>query len=168
MANQSNFRNINFTALLYETLTGSLSINAAFTPTWFYKFCAACLAIFIQPFAAFNIFRQKEWLIANCKWQVGQLTNVLNYLYDPIQKRINISQSIALPEFLMQFPYPPEEFLSDFDSAPLNFWTTFGNGPATTTVSINVPNDPAIDLTDLTATVAQINIEGPKYTIQQV
>lgn len=166
MANVTNFRNINFTALLYETLTGFLSINKAQNPTWFYKFCAACLILFQQPFVDFVLFRNKEWLIAQCKWQIGQLTNVLNYLYDPIQKRIYIAQAIATPEFLMQFPYPPEQYLNDFSNDPaLEFWNQFGTGPLTSLVTIHVPNDPAVDLVDLTATVAQINIEGPKYQI---
>lgn len=163
MANLTNFKNINFTALLYETLTGFLSLNKAQMPTWFYKYCAACLVLFQQPFLDFDTFRNKEWLIANCKWQIGQLTNVLNYLYDPTLNRINITQSVATPEFLMQFPYPPEQFLGQFGDAPLQFWQAGGSGPATTAVSINVPGD--ADIVDLTATVAQISIEGPKYTI---
>lgn len=166
MANTSDFRNINFTALLYETLSGFLSINKAGTPTWFYKYCVACLVLLQQPFLDFVTFRNKEYLIANCKWQIGQLTNVLNYLYDSTLSRINISQAVATPEFLMEFTYPPEQFLGDFDSDPMEFWNSFGSGPATSIVTINVPA--GVDLADLTATVAQIAIAGIKYTINVV
>lgn len=166
MANPSNFRNINLVSMLYETLTGVFSINKTGLPTWYYKLCVACLAVLQAPLTDFYAFRNKEYLIANCKWQVGQLTNVLNFLYDPIQNRINIQQSIATPQFLSQFAYPPLQYLSDFDTPPLEFWRTFNDQSATSIVTINVPA--GINLSDLTATVAQIAISGVPYQIAVV
>lgn len=162
MSNPSNFRSIDFTEMLYQTLTGFFSINKALLPTWGYKFCAACLTVFQGPFASFDAFRQKEYLVANCKWQIGQLTNMLNKLYDSTLNRIYITQSIANPEFFWQFAYPPSMFLSDFGTAPMQFLEQFGN-VATTIVTIHVPN--TVPLSDLTAVVAQISITGIPYQI---
>lgn len=148
--------------MLRETLTTALSLNKLIAPTRMYKFCAGCLSVLIQPFTLFDAFRRKEWLIANCKWQVGQLTNVLNSLYDSTLNRIFITQSVATPQFLMQFAYPPEGYASDFGSAPMMFLEPFG-GVLETVVTINVPG--SADLVDLTATVAQIAIDGPEYKI---
>ena len=159
----NSIRNIDIPRMLYETLTGFFSINANNQVTWLYKFCSACLAG-LQPYLnTFFTFLAKEILIANCKWQIGQLTNVLNYLYDPIQNRITITQSAVTPEFFWMFAYPPAMFLSDFGSAPLVFLETFGSPTAQSDVTINVPA--GIDLADLTAAVAQIAIDGISYKI---
>lgn len=149
--------------MLYETLTGFYSINSAGQVSWLYKFCAACLSILQVPFNNFVVFRTKEYIIANCKFTIGQLTNVLNYLYDPVQNRISITQSTVGAVFFWKFAYPPSLFLSDFGSAPLAFLETFGSRVAVSAVTINVP--PGIDLIDLTATVAQIAISGIPYQI---
>lgn len=163
MVNPSNFRGIELKALLYETLSGFLSLNKALDPTWLYKFCAACLVIMDVPLTDFYAFRNKEYLIANCKWQVGQLQNVLNFLYDKVQNRIIVAQSIAHPEFLMEFGYAPEQFLSEFEEDPIEFWREFNDGTASSSVIISIPVD--ADLVDLTATVAQIAMEGVPYKI---
>jgi hypothetical protein len=162
----NNFRNINFPVMLYETLTGFFSINLSGQASWLYKFCAACLSVLQPSFNAFQAFRTKEYIIANCKFQIGQLTNVLNYLYDPVQKRIYITQSTVGAVYFWKFAYPPSLFLSDFNSAPEAFLETFGSRVAVSTVSINVPA--GIDLVDLTATVAQIAITGIPYQIVTV
>lgn len=148
--------------MLYETLTGFFSINEQGQASWLYKFCAACLSVLQNPFNSFVLFRNKEQLIAGCAWQIGQLTNVLNYLYDSIQNRITITQSTVTPEFFWKFAYPPSMFLGSFADAPLTYLFPFG-GVAISEVTINVP--PGIDLADLTATVAQIVLSGIPYKI---
>lgn len=164
MANPSNFRKVDLKALLYETLSGFLSLNKALDVSWLYKFCAACVVLFNVSLTDFYAFRNKEYLIANCKWQVGQLQNVLNFLYDSVQNRIVVTQSIAHPEFLMEFGYAPQQFLTEFDDdPPLEFWREFQDGTTTSIVTISIPAD--ADLIDLTATVAQIAMEGVPYKI---
>lgn len=164
MAN--NFRNINFASMLYETLTGFFSVQSDGTIADLYKFCAAFLSLLQTPFTLFDAFRKKEYLIANCKWQIGQLTNVLNFLYDPIQNRITITQSSSTPTFFWKFAYPPSMFFSDFDTAPMVFLETFSSKTATTAVTIDIPSD--IPLDDITATIAQISITGIPYKINHV
>lgn len=159
----NNFRNISIPNMLYETLTGFYSITGIGTVSWLYKFCAACLSVLQTPFNDFVTFRTKEYIIANCKFTIGQLTNVLNYLYDPIQKRITITQSTVGAVFFWKFAYPPSLFLSDFGTAPSAFLETFGSRVAVSTVAFNVPA--GIDLIDLTATIAQISIAGIPYKI---
>lgn len=165
MSNPSNFRNLDYPALLYESLTGSFSINKAGQVAVPYKFCAACLAPLVAPFADFVAFRDKEYLIANCKFQIGQLTNVLNFLYDKDLNRIFITQSVGTPEYFWEFPYLPSMYLPEFgdDVTPPVYLREFGDQTAATLVTINVPA--GINLSDLTATVAQINITGINYKI---
>lgn len=152
--------------MLYETLTGFFSITAAGAVSDLYKYCAAFLSVLQTPFNSFDAFRKKEYTIANCKWQIGQLTNVLNFLYDPTQKRIYITQSFSTPTFLWKFAYPPSGFFSDFGSDPMMFLETFASKTATSAVTINVPSE--IPLDDITATIAQISILGIPYKIQQI
>lgn len=149
--------------MLRETLTSFFSINKAGQATWGFKFCAACLAVFITPFAAFDTFRRKMYLIAKCKFQIGQLVNVLNFLYDPVQKRITIEQAIATPQYLQMFPYAGTMWAGSFDDDPIVFLQTFNSQAAHTIVTIHVP--PGLDLDDLTATVALIAINGIPYKI---
>lgn len=152
--------------MLYETLSGFFSVNAAGQLTWIYKFCVACLVVLQGPFTDFDNFRKKEFIIAGCKWQIGQLTNVLNFLYDPTQNRITITQSISTPQFFWKFAYPPTMFLSDFGSAPMDFLEDFESGVAKSAVSINVPSSfNAAIVDDLIATVAQIALTGIPYVI---
>jgi len=166
MANLSNFRKIDFPAMLRETLTSFFSINKAGAATWGYKFCAACLAVLIQPFKDFDAYRQKMWLIANCKWQIGQLTYVLNRLYDPALNRITIAQAVTTPQFLNAFPYDGTMWAGSFDDAPIVFLQTFGSQAAKTVVTFVVPAE--LDLDDLTATVALVAMDGIPYKIVTV
>jgi len=163
MANVSNFRRIDFPAMLRETLTSFFSINKRGAATWGFKFCAACLAVLIIPFQDFDAYRKKMWLIANCKWQVGQLTNVLNKLYDPVQKRIVVLQAVSTPQFLNLFPYNATMWAGSFDDDPIVFLQTFGSQASRTIVTIQVPA--GVDLDDLTATVALIAMDGIPYKI---
>ena len=153
----NNFRTISFPRMLYNCLTAPFSINASNLPTSIYKYCAAFLGILQQPWLDFIAFRNKQALIASCKFTVGQLTNVLNFLYDPTLNRIYIVQSVANPEYFWQFAYPPSMFLGQFGSAPLQFLRGFDDLEATSLVTIHVPA--GADIVDLTATVAAISIE---------
>lgn len=153
--------------MLYETLGGAFSITKDAQVSDLYKFSAACISVFQGPFNDFAAFREKQYLIANCKCQIGQLTNVLNYLYDSIQNRIYITQSTANPEFFWKFAYPPAMFLGRFADAPKRFLRRFGDKSSASLVTVVVPAG-LPNLSDLTATVAQIFLTGIPYQIIQV
>jgi hypothetical protein len=115
------------------------------------------------PFDGYETYRTKEAIIANCKWQIGQLTNVLNFLYDSSLSRIFITQSAIADIDDPTFAYAPYNFDDVFSEAPLKFERTFNDRVATTLVTINVPV--GVNISDLTATLEQIKLTGIPYQI---
>ena len=159
------FKNINYRIMLFETLRKFFSVNSNNSISVLFTFLTAFVQLFEVPFANFVTFRNKEQLIAQCKWQVGQLANVLNILYDSTLKRIYCTQStyniLAAPEFA----YTSTTYCSDFGSAPLIFAGEFNDKVNTTAFIINVPTD--VYNGDLVATINQIAFTGSNFTIQQ-
>jgi hypothetical protein len=158
-----NFRKIDYGRLLYETLRSYYSVNADGNVTIAFKYLLAIISPLQAPFVGYDIYRTKEAIIANCKWQIGQLTNVLNYLYDSSLNRIFITQSVILPVVDPTFAYDPDNFDTVFTEAPAIFERTFNDRVAQTLVTINVPI--GVNISDLTATVEQIKLIGIKYVI---
>lgn len=159
-----NFKDIHYGKLLYETLRAYYSVNSSGNISTFYKYLLAIVQTMQAPFDNYNTYRRKEAVIANCKWQIGQLTNVLNYLYDSTLNRIYITQSVILPVADPTFDYPPVNFDGAFtDSPPAIFERTFSDRVASTLVTINVPT--GTNVSDLTATVEQIKFQGIPYKI---
>jgi hypothetical protein len=157
------FRKISYGKLLYETLRAYYSVNTSGNISIMYKFLIAIVQVLQMPFDDYDIYRTKEAIISNCKWQIGQLTNVLNFLYDPALSRIYITQSIVLPVDDPTFQYPPYNFDTVFAEDPVVFERTFSDKVASTLVTINVPA--GVNISDLTATVEQIRITGIPYKI---
>jgi hypothetical protein len=160
----SSFRNIDYGRLLYETLRAYYSVNAAGEMSILYKYLAAFVAPFQAPFDAYSVYRKKEALIASCKWQIGQLTNVLNFLYDSVYKRIFITQAelqiIADP----MFEYPSIHSDGTFEMLPVVSEPTFDGNVSATHVTINIPS--TVNQSDLIATVEQIRMQGIPYEIK--
>ena len=166
MANQipgTNFRTINYGKALYETLRGYFSINAAGELSILYSFCAALVALFQTPFNNYAAFRQQQALIANCKWQIGQLTNVLNMLFDPINKSIFITQSVILSISDPTFAYPPVNQDDTFGYPSTAQERKFTDKAAETLVTFNIPN--TVSVTAITAVINQICLLGIPYNI---
>lgn len=162
MAN--NFKNINYGRLLYETLRSYFSINPVTNKiTGLYKYLAAIIQPMQPAFDTYVAFRNRQAIIANCKWQIGQLTNVLNYLFDNNLKRIYITQSSSTIISDPTFHYPPKHFDDTFTWSSTIYERRFGDKLAGTLVTINIPA--AVDEADLEAVVEQIRIEGIPYKI---
>ena len=87
------FRTIKYSKMTFETLRSYFSVNASGQLSILYKFVFSCLYPLQSVFDNYDTFRIKKQIIASCKWQIGQLTNVLNYFFDPTLKRIHINQS---------------------------------------------------------------------------
>ena len=162
----TNFRNIDYGKMLYESLRNYFAVNAAGNMSILYTYLAAFVAVFEAPFADYVTFRIKETLIANCKWQIGQLTNVLNMLYDAKLNRIYVTQSVITFLSDPMFQYAAINFDSDFGTSPEQFEREFTDRLNETVVTINVPT--AVYSSDLVATVEQIRVDGIPYLIQQV
>lgn len=159
------FKNINYGKMLYEALRGYFSVNAAGEMSILYRFCAACIAPLQGPFDAYAAQRQINEIIANCKFQIGQLTNVLNYLYDSVQNRIFITQSAIQTLSAPEFNYVTTMQTQEFDTPATRQAREFNDSVATTAVIFNVPV--GISIPAITATIEQIKIDGPPYTIIQ-
>lgn len=160
----ADFKNINYGKMLYESLRNYFSVNYQGEITWLYKFCAACIQPLQAPFDAYAIARAKNHIIAQCRWQIGQLTNTLNHLYDATLARIYITQSALTSISDPEFAYAPTHFDATFGDAVLIDERTFTDRAGTTLVTIHVPV--SVDLSDLIATVEQIRVQGIPYLIE--
>ena len=110
-------------------------------------------------------------MIANCKWQIGQLTNVLNYFFDPTNKTIYIDQVTLLDVF---DPVMTGNQATNFDPIVTGFESTlyeptFDQTVIITGVIIHVPAAYATpgtaNYTNLVSVIEQIKITGIPYTI---
>lgn len=151
--------------MLYETLRAYYSVNSAGKINWLYKYCACLLQPIIAPLEAYEAERIINGLIANSKFQIGQLTNVLNYLYDNTLNRIYITQGFYMQTVARNFNEPPIAFARNFGEAPIIFARNFGEKPKLINAVIHVPF--SANLSQLTATVAQMALEGLAYQIVQ-
>jgi len=159
------FRNINYRKLLFESLRNFFSVTAIGSISTFFKYFTAFVQPLEAPFTTFTTFRNKELLISQCKWQVGQLANVLNILYDATLKRIYCTQSTYNILTAPEFAYTSTTYCSDFGSTPLIFSSEFNDKVNTTAFTINVPT--SVYTSDLLATVNQIAFDGSNFTINQ-
>lgn len=157
------FRDIDYGRLLYETLRAYYAVNSEGEISILYKFLAAIVATLQEPFDKYQEYRSKEFLIASCKWQMGQLTNVLNYLYDNSQNRIFITQSVLTVVVDPMFQYPPSNFDVTFSETPTIYERSFNDKTSSSLVTINIPS--GTNESDLVATIEQIRIQGIPYKI---
>lgn len=165
MANQptQRFRSISIGKMLYETLRAYYSVNSAGQLSWLYKYCAAILQPLVTPLAEYDIQRVYDGLIANSKFQIGQLTNVLNYLYDQPLNRIFITQGFYSATVDRNFNVPAILFARNFNETAISFARNFGEMGKFVSATIHVPASDNVSA--LTATVAQMALEGLSYTI---
>lgn len=68
--------------MAYESLRDYFAVNKAGKLSVLYKLLLSTLWPLQTAWNNFEAYRKKTWLISQCKWQIGQLTNLLNYLYD--------------------------------------------------------------------------------------
>jgi len=162
MAN--NFRNIDYGKMLYEALRNYFSVNSDGQITVLYKYCACFLQPLQLPFNNYDAARQINALVAQCRWQIGQLTNVLNFLFDTIQKRIFITQAKTSVLSAPSFPYNTPVQVRGFGSPAQAQARGFGDNTSTSKVVFNVPV--GVNISNITAIIEQIRIQGIPYVIQ--
>lgn len=167
MANQqaNRFRSVQYPTMLYEALRGYYSVNSSGKVNWLYKLCAALIQPLVAPFAAYEAQRIVNGLIANSKFQIGQLTNVLNYLYDNTLNRIYITQGYYYQPYSTNFNETPLLFSKNFGQTPAWYGRNFDNTLTFVGAVIHVPY--SANLAALTATVAQMALLGRDYLIIQ-
>jgi hypothetical protein len=163
------FKNIVHTEMLKETMRW-FATNKDGNPSKLYKYLFAVVFVLQTFFQSFSAWRDEKFIIANCKWQMGQLTNVLNYFFDPINKTIYIDQAIILNIF---DPVITGNQAVNFDPVITGNESTlyepdFYSTVYITGVIVHVPNAIYIDsiqMSALTAVLEQIKITGLSYTI---
>lgn len=159
-----NFKNIDYSRQLYESLRNYFAVNAAGQISMLYKILLCYLMPLQQPFADYDAFRQKMALIAQCNFQVGQLTNVLNMLYDPALLRIYITQATTSNLQAQGWAYKPLIQARGFAEPAQVQARGFKDSSSRSVVTINVPA--VANIVDLTATVELIRLKGIPYKIQ--
>ena len=167
------FRNISPTVMLTETMRW-FATNRDGNPSKLYKFLFAVVYVLQNYFQSFSAWRDEKFIIANCKWQIGQLTNVLNYFFDPVNKTIYIDQVTLLDCFVPDFTVNPSTvFVPDLTVDPSTvFVPDLDSTVIITEVIIHVPSPyytPGTpENTALIAVLEQIKITGIPYTITNI
>ena len=189
----SGFKNIKYLSVLRETLrsyffynsNGEISILAkiisSFTSVlqnyWgtFTDTLQTLNPLTNQP--TFSGWRNNKQIIANCKWQIGQLTNVLNHFFDSTLNRIYIDQSGYLAPFIPDFNGDPNTltpFIPDFNGSPaITFFVPpYNQNISTGQVLIHVPSPyytvGTPEYTALVSVLEQIKIIGLQYSIVSI
>lgn len=149
--------------MLYEALRNYFSLNTQGDISILFKYCAALLFPLQAPFDSYDTVRRMYEIVASCKFVIGQLTNVLNYFYDPILKRIFIAQATIVVLSAPELEYITDVQGVEFEEPATAQAREFGDRTAGELVSINIPF--GIDLAAITATIEQIKIDGIDYQI---
>lgn len=160
---RNRFRSINVGLMLYSILRAYYSVDSSGNVNWFYKLLAAMVQPLVSTLATYEAQRAVNGLIAGSKFQVGQLANVLNYLYDNILNRIFITQGYYNQITDVVFGESPTHFDDVFANNPTVFEIVFGDPVSIVGAVIHVPAD--TNVSQITATVAQMALEGINYTI---
>lgn len=164
----SQFRKIDYGRMLYETLGNYFSVNSNNVMSFLYKYCL-CLIYKLQlSFNSFDIWRKREYLIAICDWQIGQVANLLNYLY-PSSGQIYITQAITANTFETTFNYDPVIFDPVFSADPINYDVTFNDtSTVRALVTFHLPQEIYNDnakKAQLTSDINRIIFDGINYNI---
>lgn len=168
------FKNINYPYQLIDTLRSYFAINSEGNLSILYKICLSVIYPFQGAFDDYDLFRRKMLLIANCKWQIGQVENLLNYLFDPTYNRIAILQNTGVTQkFVRNFDLLPiitPVYARNFDLMPVisaqympNFDSIFIN---TNQVQIRVPfYSTDTILSEIIAVINMIRLKGTTYKL---
>ena len=165
------FKKIYYPKFLKESLRDYLCVNRAGQLSYLYKFLLCVLMPLQTQWEDFETYRAKIWLISQCKWSIGQLTNVLNYLYDPLNNSIYISQSTIDVVFVPVFAETTKVFATVYAETTSIFAPTFDDLPKLHPAIINVPSSVYSDasiMSDLTATLVMIRPLGLKSQIEEI
>ena len=149
--------------MLMESLRAYFAVNAAGQVSILYKFLLCCLYPLQPTFNNYDTFRIKKKIIAGCKWQIGQLTNVLNYFFDPVYKRIYISQSTVTNVNAPVFEETTAILAPVFEETTSIFAPIFSGLSARSNVTFFVPN--TVNMSELISIIEQIKINGIPYQI---
>lgn len=166
----SQYRTIYYPKMLYESLRNYYSINSDGQLSVLYKILLCCLWPLQLRWNDYETFRQNKLIIANTKWQLGQLTNVLNYLFTTTE--IYITQAVQ-PTINV-----PTIFYESETMAPTITYESDVKVPTIDNayniiaiVTIHVPTSIYTDsnkMSELVSIIEQIIITGITYNIVEI
>ena len=164
----SQFKNIYYPDLLHDSLRDYFSVNKAGNLSYLYRFILCVLWPLQTAWDSFNAYRLKTWLISQCKWQIGQLTNVLNYLYDSVSNSIYITQVSLSSDFVPVIAETTTVFAPVIAETTTVFVIPILD-TSTLPVVINIPSSLGSDTVkyqDMISTLNKIKPLGITYTTQ--
>jgi hypothetical protein len=148
------FKNINYPYQLIDTLRSYFAINSEGNLSILYKICLCVIYPFQGAFDGYDLFRRNMLLIANCKWQIGQVENLLNYLFDPVFGRIKILQNTGVTQlFVRNFDLSP-------GISPVYARSSYNNVAGTGTISITIGTTSGTNSSVSSITVGDILFDG--------
>jgi hypothetical protein len=165
----SQYKNIYYPSLLHESLRDYFSVNKSGKLSLLYRFLLCVLLPLQAAWDIFETYRQKIWLISVCKWQLGQMQNLLNYLYDPDFKRIFLTQSTVVNIYVPVFAENTDIYVAVFAETTYIYLSTANDLPMVHPMTINIPaviSSDALKYGDLIATVEKIRLVGLTYVVQ--
>ena len=166
----SNFHSIDYSKMIYSGLRDYFAVNKKGKLSFMYIFLMCVCYPLQQIWNNFEVYRKKTWLISQTKWQVGQLTNLLNYLYDPTNS-ISIDQAASNQVYATNINYDPiiwASVITDSGHDPV-YLPLIGDNPQLSGVIIHIPaalNNNVSLFYDFLATLEKIRPLGIFYTIQ--
>jgi hypothetical protein len=165
----SQFKNIYYPDLLHDSLRDYFSVNKAGSLSYLYKILLCILWPLQATWDSYDTYRRKTWLISQCKWQMGQLTNVLNYLYDSTNNSIYITQSVLDSVFVPVIAESSSVYATVIAETTTVFVHPITDATRGLPVIIHIPASLYADSTkaaDLISTLEKIRPFCLSYTIQ--
>lgn len=168
----SQFKTIDYAMMNFEAVRNFHAVNKAGFLSIEYKYTLSMIWPLQNSFNDFDTWRRAKQIIANCKWTIGQVTNVLNYFFDTDLKRIYISQKRLTNLFAPIINYESTTFAPTIANESDSFAPNINeNGTALAEVSIHVPTSIFTDqliMSQLISVVEQIKITGLYYIIEEI
>lgn len=166
------FKTIDYSMINYEAVRNFHAVNRAGFLSIEYRYTLACIYPLQDTFNNFDTWRQAKKIIAQCKWTIGQLTNVLNYFFDNVQNRIYISQQRISNVFVPIIAYESDVFVPEISSESTVFAPNINDaGTVLAQVTFHVPSDVYNDslvMNQLIIVIEQIKISGFSYAIVEI
>lgn len=163
------FKTIDYGRMNYEALRNFHSVNRSGFLSIEYRYTLSMVYPLQDYFNGFDTWRRAKKIIAQCKWTIGQVTNVLNYFFDNNLKRIYLTQQRLDNLFAPVIAYESITFAPVIAEESTAYAPSI-NDTATVLaeVTIHVPSDvysnPLL-MSQLISVVDQIKITGFVYII---
>ena len=163
----SLFRKIDYSKMLLESLRNYFSVNKAGNLSILYRVCLAILYPLQLAWNDLETYRAKIWLISQCKWQLGQLQNVLRILYDNTNT-LYITQAVTGYIFAPTFANESNIYEPTFASESTIYEKAFNDLSLRQEVIFNIPSALASNTAlynDFISTIEKIRLLGINYSI---